>query len=293
MTTLPEKIELIPIDKIHILNPRARSHAKWIEIVQTIQKIGLKKPITVSHRRATNGCEPGYDLVCGQGRLEAYIELGASEVPAVVIDVPLTERYLMSLVENLARRQQSSVSIMEEILRLSNEGYRAPEIATKTGLSRSYVTGMLRLLKKGEDFLIQAVEAGRLPVSVAVEVAKADDAAVQAALTKAYESGSLRGKSLERARRVIEQRKRRRKRTPAQRKKRVSAREIVRLYEAETTKQRGLIAKARVCEARILFIVEAMRELLSEDAFVDLLQREELRELPKPLVDRLRRDGRQ
>ena len=47
---------------------------------------------------------PRYDLVCGEGRLEAFRMLDETEIPAVVIDAAEADCLVMSLVENLARR---------------------------------------------------------------------------------------------------------------------------------------------------------------------------------------------
>ena len=41
-----------------------------------------------------------YDLVCGQGRLEAFVALGQNEIPAIVIEASEEDCYVMSLVEN-------------------------------------------------------------------------------------------------------------------------------------------------------------------------------------------------
>ena len=68
MTTANE-IQMVPLDAITVLNPRARNRRVFHELITSIAHLGLKKPITVSRRRT----EPGYDLVCGQGRLEAFI----------------------------------------------------------------------------------------------------------------------------------------------------------------------------------------------------------------------------
>ena len=73
---------MIPIDQIRILNPRHRDKKKFEVIVQSIKNLGLKKPIQVSRRPATTKRRPGYDLVCGQGRMEAFIALGHKEIPA-------------------------------------------------------------------------------------------------------------------------------------------------------------------------------------------------------------------
>jgi hypothetical protein len=76
------EIRSIPVDLITILNPRARNKRIFQELVDSIAHLGLKKPITVSKR-------PGrtrYDLVCGQGRLEAFIALGQTEIPALLVE---------------------------------------------------------------------------------------------------------------------------------------------------------------------------------------------------------------
>ena len=75
MAALPaQRVEMIPIDQITVVNPRVRNKKGFKEIVDNIAQIGLKKPITVSRRAEAGG--PFYDLVCGQGRLEAYKVLG-------------------------------------------------------------------------------------------------------------------------------------------------------------------------------------------------------------------------
>jgi ParB family chromosome partitioning protein len=73
------RVEMIPVDNIQVVNPRGRGEVKFRQIVSNIGKVGLKKPITVSRRDGKNG-HTQYDLVCGQGRLEAYKALGQSKV---------------------------------------------------------------------------------------------------------------------------------------------------------------------------------------------------------------------
>ena len=83
-----EEIIMIPIDRIRILNPRHRDPKKFELIVQSIKNLGLKKPIQVSPRSAQEGEESGYDLVCGQGRIEAFTALGFKEIPAAAFPPP-------------------------------------------------------------------------------------------------------------------------------------------------------------------------------------------------------------
>ena len=93
----PNRIEMIPISRITVLNPRARNKRQHREIVNNIETIGLKRPVTVSRRDSPGG--PRYDLVCGEGRLEAFQMLGQTEIPAVVIEASENECLVMSLVE--------------------------------------------------------------------------------------------------------------------------------------------------------------------------------------------------
>ena len=73
------------------------------EIVESIQLIGLKKPITVAERPGEDG-QPKYVLVCGEGRLNAFRILGETHIPALVVDVSDENAFNMSLAENMARR---------------------------------------------------------------------------------------------------------------------------------------------------------------------------------------------
>jgi hypothetical protein len=82
---MKDEVKMIPIDQIRILNPRHRDRKKFEVIVQSIKNLGLKKPIQVSLRSSQEEDEAGYDLVCGQGRIEAFIALGHKEIPAIQI----------------------------------------------------------------------------------------------------------------------------------------------------------------------------------------------------------------
>jgi len=76
-------VQMIPIDQINVLNPRSRNKVVFQGIVANISSLGLKKPITVALRTEPIDGRP-YDLVCGQGRLEAFMALGQVEIPAIV-----------------------------------------------------------------------------------------------------------------------------------------------------------------------------------------------------------------
>ncbi len=116
MTTEHETItiEMIPVDKIAVINPRIRNKKTFRQIVDSISKVGLKKPITVNRIEDGDG-EATYQLVCGQGRLEAFIILGERKIPAIVVEVTEEDSLVMSLVENLARRQHRPLELLHDI----------------------------------------------------------------------------------------------------------------------------------------------------------------------------------
>jgi ParB family chromosome partitioning protein len=202
MTEPAPEIRSVPVDHITVLNPRVRNKRIFQELVNSIAHLGLKKPITVSQR-------PGkarYDLVCGQGRLEAFIALGQTEIPAVVIDAAEEDCFVMSLVENLARRQHSPLELVHAIGALNARGYSYAEIAAKVDFSLEYVSAICLLLENGEEKLIAAVERGVIPHTIAMEIARAKDGEVQQALAQAYEEKTIPGKQVLAIRKIIDQR---------------------------------------------------------------------------------------
>lgn len=282
-----QAIEWIAIDRIAIVNPRTRNKKVFKEIVDNIAEIGLKRPITVTRRVEADG--PHYDLVCGQGRLEAYLELGQSEVPALVVSADAEDCLIASLVENCARRHHRALDLLEAIGGLRARGYSTAEIAQKTGLSAEYVYGVTHLLERGEQRLLRSVEAGTLPVSVAIEIADADDADVQNALQTAYEKGQLRGRKLLAAKRLVEARRRWGRglalnsvRPPPA----LSAADVVRAYEEDAGRKRDMIRRANAAKDMLALIAEAVRRLSADQAFVALLVAEGLESMPEKIAAR-------
>lgn len=290
-----QQIEMIPISRITVLNPRARNKRQHREIVNNIEAIGLKRPITVSRRPGEGS--PRYDLVCGEGRLEAFQMLGQTEIPAVVIEAAEAECLVMSLVENIARRQHRPIDLMEEIGSLHRRGYNDTEIAAKIGVTPSWVNMIVTLLERGENRLVAAVETGLIPISLAVDIARATSEETQNLLIDAYESGQLRGKKLGVVRRMLDQRMKRNGRAAAvhglgrrNANRRMTSTDLMQIYQREAEKQRILVKKSDFTQTRLLFIVEALRDLLSDDGFTTLLRAEQLETMPRALAMRISGD---
>lgn len=284
-------LRMIPLDTIEVLNPRDRNAQKFEDIVRNIQTIGLKKPITVTPRPGRDGAEH-YLLICGEGRLKAFRALGEKTIPALIVEASDEDAFVMSLAENIARRKCSPLELLAGIGRLQEQGYDKKVIAEKTGLTLEYVNGILHLLNSGEERLLVAVESGRIPLTAALAISGAgnDDKAVQAALQEAYETGQLRGNQLLQARRVIERRQslgRSVARNTPRKAPGVTTSSLVRNYQKEVERQKLLVRKAESAQQRLLFVVEALRELMSDENFTILLRAERLDTLPKYLSDRV------
>jgi ParB family transcriptional regulator, chromosome partitioning protein len=277
----------IPLSEITIANPRPRSKYIFDQIVTSISTVGLKTPITVSMReKRSDGTQ--YDLVCGQGRLEAFLTLGQTAIPAIVINASREDQYLMSLIENIARRPPSQLGLLKETKSLRERGYSIDEIAVKLGLGSRYIATIVMLLGNGETELIRRVETGMIPLTVASEIANGTSRDIQRALTEAYESGELRGAKLKTVRAIIRRRNLKpigaRKQKP-QPKAPLTSQDMAREYQEHTRIQRVLVKRAAVVRERLVLVGAACRQLFADPNFVTLLRAENLSRTSEKLIE--------
>jgi ParB family chromosome partitioning protein len=282
---------MIPIERIDVLNPRERNQAIFAEIVDNISAIGLKKPITVTVRAGDDGAER-YLLICGEGRLKAFRALGETRIPALVVVASDEDAFLMSLTENIARRKYRALELLSGIRLLKEKGYTATEIATKIGLSAPYIRDILVLIEHGEERLLAAVQNEQIPLNSALYIFNAgdDDKAIQRALQDAYESGTLRGRQLMEARRLIQKRQqlgRSMSQAMSRKKADVTTSSLVRAYQKEVQRQQIMVRRASASQERLLFIAGALRRLISDENFTNLLRAEGLDTVPKYLAERI------
>ena len=175
---------------------------------------------------------------------------------------PENDCLVMSLVENIARRQHRPLDIMQEIGSLHDRGYSDTEIAEKIGCTPSWAAMIVALLSRGEERLVSAVETGLIPLTLAVDIAKAESDEAQNLLMEAHAAGKLKGKKLTAIRKILDQRIKRNKtvrgssmgRHTTSRK--VTVADLMRVYQRESEKQRLLVKKSDFAQAKLLFIVE-------------------------------------
>lgn len=288
-------IQLIPVESIHVLNPRVRNTKIFDGIVHNMTQVGIKRPITVTPRRGKQTDGKLYDLVCGQGRLEAFQACGQQMIPAMIINATEEQALIMSLVENVARRKHKPMELLQGVEMLRQQGYDAKAIGQKIGHKTDYVNSVIKLLDNGEERLIAAVETGQMSMVLAMDIAMSP-ADEQRAIQEAYESNQLSGHKLMAVRRLLENRRRHgkalysRKRSGANTRD-LSAKEVLKVYKREVDRKRLLARKADAVNTRLLFIIEAMRCLRQEDHFMTLLRAEGLETMPKQLAKLLHAKG--
>ena len=286
-----DAVTLIPISEIFILNPRSRNKLTFDAIVTSIRTVGLKRPIAVSRRSVPTEQDQHYDLICGQGRIEAFQALGETTIPAIVRELTKEECLLRSLAENIARRRSSPQALYREVRRLRARGYKAAEISQKLGIHFTYIHELINLLDKGETQLLRDVEMRRVPLTVAITIANGTDADVQRALSDAYQSGELRGSRLEVVKKIIARRSPGSETVSAvtSNPKVITSAALIREYRRHTNRQRALVNRAVVARRRVLLITSAMKQLLRDDNFKTLLRAETLLSMPANLDARVRR----
>ncbi len=285
MDPLPEivpirqrRYEEAPCEKIKVINPRNRDKEQFEMNVQSIDGVGLMKPIRVNDKFLER--TGFYELICGQGRLEAHQKLGRPTVLAEVVTCTRKEAYLQSLVENLARTKPGSMEFARELKRLSDEGWNYARIARVACKSENYIRDFIRLVEQGEERLIQGVEQGVFPISFATLVASAQNGHLQNLLMDAFDEGIVTTGNFAQARRIIMARARagkERKKAPEQ-----YTVDQLKTDIAEATKAKvSYVREAKGKESRFLTLLTGINELWRDAALVRLLRDEKLCDRPE------------
>ncbi|MBK8085102.1 MAG: ParB N-terminal domain-containing protein [Devosia sp.] len=137
----------------------------------TDRAIGLKKPITVTERDGADGA-PAYLLVCGEGRLNAFRLLGETYIPALVVNVTDEDAFIMSAGRKHCTAWASTAEILADIELLLARDFIDRQHPARWGF-RELRSRHRLLLEKAEERLIEAVQNGTIPLTTALEIARA------------------------------------------------------------------------------------------------------------------------
>ena len=119
------------------------------ELAESIRVHGILQPLSV--RRKGGG---RYELIGGERRLRAAMICGLEQVPCLVLEVSRESSCLLSLIENLQRRDLDFWEEAKALERLTTVyGLSQEEAAAKVGKSQSAVANKLRLLRLPQEVL--------------------------------------------------------------------------------------------------------------------------------------------
>ena len=119
------------------------------ELAECIRVHGSLQPLSV--RRKGGG---RYELIAGERRLRAAMICGLEQVPCLVLEVSRESSCLLSLIENLQRRDLDFWEEAKALERLTTVyGLSQEEAAAKVGKSQSAVANKLRLLRLPQEVL--------------------------------------------------------------------------------------------------------------------------------------------
>lgn len=116
-------METVAIDSIKVVSKYLRTDTNVEKLKKSIQTIGLINPVVVNEK---------YELIAGGRRYSALKELGYKEIPVSIVNQTQLQQELISIDENLVRKDLTRVEV-EECLARGKEIYeRLFPNATKT-----------------------------------------------------------------------------------------------------------------------------------------------------------------
>lgn len=145
-------MEVRRLSDLKATNPYLRMGTDVTELEKSIQTLGLIAPLVIS---------PDNVILAGARRYQALLNLGYSEAPVMIVDKNALERELVSIDENLVRKDLTKIE-MESHLRRAKEIYQtinpAPEEPTPTEVQATAGNEVKKVVLPAEKFLTMVSE---------------------------------------------------------------------------------------------------------------------------------------
>jgi ParB family chromosome partitioning protein len=132
---------LVPID---FIDPNPNQPRQVMgdlsELIASIAEKGILEPLVVRQRGDR------FQIVAGERRYQAAVQVGLRELPVVIRDVDDTEMLELALIENLQRKDLTPFEESEALQGLAERcGYTHEDLARRLGKSRTSITESLAL----------------------------------------------------------------------------------------------------------------------------------------------------
>ncbi|MBI1876413.1 MAG: ParB/RepB/Spo0J family partition protein [Acidobacteria bacterium] len=138
---------VVPIDQIdpNPYQPR-QVMGDLSELMASVAEKGVIEPLIVRQRGGR------FQIVAGERRYQAAVQVGLRDLPVVIRDVDDTEIIEIALIENLQRKDLTAFEEAEALHVLAERGdFTHEELATRLGKSRTGITESLAIHKMPDE----------------------------------------------------------------------------------------------------------------------------------------------
>ncbi len=116
------------------------------ELMASIAEKGIIEPLIVRSRGDR------FQIIAGERRYQAAVQVGLQELPVVVRDVDEAEVIELALIENIQRKDLTPFEEAEALFSLADKnGYTHEDLAKRLGKSRTSITESLALHKMPDE----------------------------------------------------------------------------------------------------------------------------------------------
>ena len=156
------------------------------ELTASIKEKGILEPLIVRRR------EDRYQIISGERRYQAALQVGLTEVPCVERDVDDQETVEIALVENIQRKDLTPFEESEAYGQLvDHHGYTHEALAKRIGKSRTSITETLSLNAMPDDIKHLCRLADIASKSLLLQIVRQDSPEKMAALVEAISKQRL------------------------------------------------------------------------------------------------------
>ncbi|MEO8806404.1 MAG: ParB/RepB/Spo0J family partition protein [Burkholderiaceae bacterium] len=170
----------LPIADLHESPFNERQHfdqAELQSLAENIRHEGILQLLLVRPRvpemfKGDPDAVAGYEVVCGHRRLRAAAIVGLERVPCVVRSMTDIEAKSAQVSENLQRENVKALEEAEALRSMMEDhGLSVADLITRTGKTRSYIYGRLKLLTLNAESR-KAFLAGDMQIEIALVLAR-------------------------------------------------------------------------------------------------------------------------
>lgn len=208
----PPDLREIELKLIRPMIRRTRGKEGWEQIKHSMAEVGLKMPVQVRELDKPDADGHRFELIAGEGRLTAAIDLKWKTIPALVIEAAPDEIAGRFLAENMIRKPQSWNERAKALqAHMKDTGCKIEEAAKFFGISLNLAVRYQRVLTRSRGSLAKLIatmpmneaesftalpEAGQ---TIVLEVAHASGATIKEVTAKARELNDKPGAGLTKA----------------------------------------------------------------------------------------------